>query len=107
MSIERILLCLFFAFLVHLSKAQCTDTIYISDFGLKPYSYENSVAQLQAAIEACKQKGGRCCSFQKGDMMYGRKELSEKNFISRIHLQKKSVLLKLKRSDYCLIRCET
>lgn len=66
MSIERILLCLFFAFLVHLSKAQCTDTIYISDFGLKPYSYENSVAQLQAAIEACKQKGAKVLSFSKG-----------------------------------------
>lgn len=66
MIIKRILLCFLCVFSVHLSKAQYTDTIYISDFGLKPYSYENCVVQLQAAIEACKQKGARVLSFSKG-----------------------------------------
>lgn len=63
---KRILLCLAVTFLVHLCRAQSIDTIFVADFGVKPYSYENSVTQLQAAIDACKKKGAKVLSFAKG-----------------------------------------
>lgn len=48
------------------ARAQTADTIWVSDFGVKPYSYENSVTQIQAAIEACRTKGAQVLAFEKG-----------------------------------------
>jgi hypothetical protein len=63
---KKTLLYILAILLVQISKAQSSDTIFITDFGVKPYSYENSVTQIQAAIEACKQKGAKVLSFEKG-----------------------------------------
>ncbi len=43
-----------------------TDTIYVSEFGARPYSYENSVTQIQAAIKACKDRNAHVLIFSKG-----------------------------------------
>ena len=61
---KKTLLYILAILLVQISKAQSSDTIFITDFGVKPYSYENSVTQI--AIEACKQKGAKVLSFEKG-----------------------------------------
>lgn len=42
------------------------DTVRVNDFGVKPYSYENSVERLQAAIRACKQQKAKVLVFEKG-----------------------------------------
>lgn len=47
-------------------SAQRKDTVYISDFGIRPYSYENSVEKLQLAIKACKVQKARWLVFEKG-----------------------------------------
>ena len=43
-----------------------TDTICVADFGVRPYSYENSVTQIQQAINACKAQGAKVLKFPKG-----------------------------------------
>ncbi|WP_455674691.1 alpha-1,3-galactosidase-related protein [Phocaeicola sp.] len=47
-------------------SAQQKDTVHVADFGVKPYSYENSVEKLQAAIQACKQQKAKVLAFEKG-----------------------------------------
>lgn len=63
---QRILL--LFSLLGYLfpTQAQQRDTIFVSDFGVTPYSYENNVEKLQAAIRACKQQKAKVLIFEKG-----------------------------------------
>lgn len=63
---QSILLLLILLGIIFPAKAQQQDTIYVSDFGVKPYSYENSVDKLQTAIRACKQQKAKVLVFQKG-----------------------------------------
>lgn len=49
-----------------LVKAQQRDTVRVSDFGARPYTYENCVSRLQEAISECKRSGARVLSFEKG-----------------------------------------
>lgn len=58
----------FLLYLLSCSKifAQNTDTLRISDFGAHPYSYENSVMKIQAAIDECKRTGAKVLFFEKG-----------------------------------------
>lgn len=44
--------------------AQNKDTICVGSFGAHPYSYENSVTQIQAAIDECKRTGAKVLSFE-------------------------------------------
>jgi len=46
--------------------AQKADTIRVSDFGIKPNSFENAVPALKLAIEACKSKSGVVLLFTEG-----------------------------------------
>lgn len=46
--------------------AQSKDTIHVSDFGIVPNSYENSVEKLQTAIRACKEQKAKVLAFSKG-----------------------------------------
>lgn len=46
--------------------AQPKDTVYVSDFGAKPYTYENCVKKVQAAVDECKRTGAKVLSFEKG-----------------------------------------
>ncbi len=48
------------------ASAERRDTIYVSDFGVKPYTYENCVEKLQLAIKACKERNVRTLVFEKG-----------------------------------------
>lgn len=58
---------LLFLFLIEISvSGQQKDTICISDFGILPHSYENSVEKLQTAIRACKQQKAKVLTFPKG-----------------------------------------
>lgn len=47
-------------------NAQEGDTVRLSDFGVRPYSYVNCVGQMQAAIEECKRSGARVLSLDGG-----------------------------------------
>lgn len=47
-------------------RGESKDTVYISDFGIRPYSYENCVDKLQAAINKCKRTHAKVLSFDKG-----------------------------------------
>lgn len=47
-------------------KAQQKDTVFVSDFGARPYSYENCVTKLQAVIAECKRTDAKVLSFSKG-----------------------------------------
>lgn len=44
---------------------QC-DTVYLRDRNIRPYTYENCVEKLQAAIDECKRSGARVLSLPKG-----------------------------------------
>lgn len=61
------LFCLFLAFFnLHLVYGQTPDTIKVTDFGLKPNSFEDASVAVQKAIEACKQKSNIVLFFPKG-----------------------------------------
>ena len=45
---------------------QSTDTVYVSEFGLKPYSYQNATPRLREAIEACRRRKARVLAFEPG-----------------------------------------
>lgn len=49
-----------------IAKAQQKDTVRVSNFGARTYTYENCVTRLQEAINECKQSGARVLSFEKG-----------------------------------------
>ena len=55
-----------FSLLCATAYAQQKDTIYITDFGATPYSYENCVTQIQAAIDECKRTGAKVLSLPNG-----------------------------------------
>lgn len=59
------LLVCFILFAAH-AGANRIDTVYVSDFGVLPNTYENAVTGLQEAINACKQTGAKVLSFPKG-----------------------------------------
>ena len=42
------------------------DTVYVSEFGVKPYSYENAARGIAAALEACRERGARVLAFDGG-----------------------------------------
>ena len=48
------------------AHAQQKDTVYVTDFGAVPYSYENCVTQIQAAIDECKRTGAKVLSLPEG-----------------------------------------
>ncbi len=63
----RICLCLVFWWVgLCLAHAQQSDTVYVSDFGAKVYSYENCVTQIQSAIQACKERKAQVLYFSQG-----------------------------------------
>lgn len=47
---------LMFIFLILVVQMCAQDTVRISDFGARPYTYQNSVKAFQRAIEACKRQ---------------------------------------------------
>lgn len=42
------------------------DTVRVSEFGVLPYTYENCVEELQAAIRACKERNAKVLVFEEG-----------------------------------------
>lgn len=48
------------------AHAQQKDTVYVTDFGAVPYSYENCVTQIQVAIDECKRTGAKVLSLPEG-----------------------------------------
>lgn len=50
----------------NLCHAAFSDTVYVSDYGAKVFSYENSVIQINNAIRACKEKKAKVLVFEKG-----------------------------------------
>lgn len=56
-------ICLLLPFAI---MAQNSDTVYVANFGAKPYSYENSVTRIQSAINECKRTGAHTLIFAPG-----------------------------------------
>jgi hypothetical protein len=50
----------------HSQNGNHNDTVFVADFKAVPYSYENAVTAIQAAIEACRQTGAKVLSFEAG-----------------------------------------
>lgn len=48
------------------SKSESRDTIFVSEYGCTPNTYENCVVQIQKAINDCKKYKAKVLSFQKG-----------------------------------------
>lgn len=46
--------------------AEAQDTLHVSEFGIRPYTYENSVPAMRKAIEACRERGARVLAFEPG-----------------------------------------
>lgn len=46
--------------------AQQKDTVYVSAFGVTPFTYENSVTKIQAAIDECRRSKARVLAFEQG-----------------------------------------
>ena len=83
-----------FPLLCATAYAQQKDTIYITDFGATPYSYENCVTQIQAAIDECKRTGAKVLSLPTDAMTSGPEGLSAKNTSFQIHRQNRNALRK-------------
>lgn len=47
-------------------QAQQKDTLFVADYGIKPYTYENQVERLQRAIDDCKKLNAKVLVFEKG-----------------------------------------
>lgn len=63
---SKFLLSVFVLIIFHVDCIAQNDTVYVSEFGVHPYTYENCVAQIQSAINACKSKGTHVLVFPKG-----------------------------------------
>ena len=48
------------------SAAVQGDTVYVAEFGLKPYSYRNATPLLRQAIEACRERKAQVLVFEPG-----------------------------------------
>lgn len=46
--------------------AQPSDTVFVAEFGAKPYTFENNVTRLQQAIQACKERHAKVLAFDEG-----------------------------------------
>lgn len=57
---------LFFCFCPFCQVSGHNDTVRVAAFGAKPYTYENCVEQLQAALHACKAQRAKVLLFDKG-----------------------------------------
>lgn len=58
------------------------DTVYVSDY-VKPNTYENCVEGIQQAIEACKNRGAKVLSFDRGRYdIWPEKAIRKEYFIS-------------------------
>lgn len=66
MSYTKYFLLLCFILFACYVKANRIDTVYVSDFGVLPNTYENVVTGLQEAIRACKQTGAKVLCFPEG-----------------------------------------
>lgn len=73
------------------AHAQQKDTVYVTDFGAVPYSYENCVTQIQAAIDECKRTGAKVLSLPEGRYDIWPEEPPAKNTTYRIHPPNRNV----------------
>lgn len=49
-----------------LMQAQQKDTLFVADYGIHPYSYENQTQKMQAVIADCKKFKAKVLAFEKG-----------------------------------------
>lgn len=48
------------------AQTQQKDTLFVSDYGIHPYSYENQTERMQSVIEDCKKFKTKVLVFEKG-----------------------------------------
>ena len=67
MIVNRFLASMAAVFIVSSAAAHShCDTVRVSEFGLRPYSYENAAQGLKAALDACKERDARVLLFDAG-----------------------------------------
>lgn len=47
-------------------QARQQDTVFVADYGIHPYTYENQTGRLRAAIDDCKRLNAKVLVFKKG-----------------------------------------
>lgn len=47
-------------------QAQLKDTVYVSDYGIRPYTYENQTQRMRTVIDDCKKLNAKVLVFEKG-----------------------------------------
>ena len=58
---------IFFLLLASASmQARQQDTVFVSDYGIRPYTYENQTGRLRAVIDDCKRLNAKVLVFKKG-----------------------------------------
>lgn len=47
-------------------NAQTQDTVYVADYGIRPYSYENQTSRMQTVLDDCRKLQAKVLVFEKG-----------------------------------------
>ena len=54
-------------------QARQQDTVFVSDYGIRPYTYENQTGRLRAVIDDCKRLNAKVLVFKKGATTSGQR----------------------------------
>lgn len=72
-------------------QARQQDTVFVSDYGIRPYTYENQTERLRAVIDDCKRLNAKVLVFKKGVTTFGRRMPFARNILSPTLLRNRNV----------------
>ena len=84
---------IFFLLLASASmQARQQDTVFVSDYGIRPYTYENQTGRLRAVIDDCKRLNAKVLVFKKRALrLFGRRMPFARNILSPTLLRNRNV----------------
>lgn len=71
---------LFFLWAFASLQAQQKDTVYVSDYGIRPYTYENQTLRMRTVIDDCKKLNAKVLVFEKGRYDFWPEHATRKEF---------------------------
>lgn len=71
---------LFFLWAFASLQAQQKDTVYVSDYGIRPYTYENQTQRMRTVIDDCKKLKAKVLFFEKGRYDFWPEHAARKEF---------------------------
>lgn len=71
---------LFFLWAFASLQAQQKDTVYVSDYGILPYTYENQTQRMRTVIDDCKKLNAKVLIFEKGRYDFWPEHAARKEF---------------------------